>query len=212
MISPHVEAAPTKFCTYEELVTGIDTLIDAGDIEISDMGSMNHSMGGEMDKNQNGNMQEPQNGDGFVPEMPQSEAAGETVRETENDNSDEQTQYAIKKQDKGDMPEDMNKKEDMSGRISASLMSVYIWVCISCGVLIFGILFAIIIPFYQFKYHSLTGFLSCFFSRFLCSLYFYGGRVITIKCFISEISICPYFIAIVFPLFDVFVYVVKLFI
>lgn len=81
LISPYVKEDPTSFCTYEEFVTGIDTLkefcllraesisgqldgtigstsetqsqdtlIDAGDLNISDMGSMNSSMG-ERDKN-----------------------------------------------------------------------------------------------------------------------------------------------------------------
>lgn len=97
MISPYVEKDPTKFCTYEEFKTGIetlkefcllraesisgqlngtigstsdtqknDTLIDAGDIQISDMGSMNNTMGGTADKpdgdmggNTDGNMQNP---------------------------------------------------------------------------------------------------------------------------------------------------------
>lgn len=79
LISPYVEADPTKFCTYEEFETGIATLktfcllraesingqldgtipstsdgqaqdesalVDASNIQISDMGSMNNSMGG----------------------------------------------------------------------------------------------------------------------------------------------------------------------
>lgn len=84
MISPYVEDDPTKFCTFEEFTTGIDTLkefcllraqsiqgqldgtigstsetqdentlVDTGDIEISDMGSMNmgmmNPMGGSME-------------------------------------------------------------------------------------------------------------------------------------------------------------------
>ena len=88
MISPYVEKDPTKFCTYDEFITGIDTLkeicllraesvkgqldgtigstsdtqkndtlIDADDIQISDMGSMgmggnNGIFGGDMQKPQ----------------------------------------------------------------------------------------------------------------------------------------------------------------
>ncbi len=90
IISPYVEKDPTKFCTYEEFVTGAstlkkfcllraqsiggqldgtigltsdtqktETLIDAGDVQISDMGSMGN-MGGGKDKF-NGDMQKPQN-------------------------------------------------------------------------------------------------------------------------------------------------------
>lgn len=76
MISPYVEKDPTKFCAYEEFITGVSTLkefcslraesiegqlsgrigstsdtqksselIDAGDLQISDMGSMQNSIG-----------------------------------------------------------------------------------------------------------------------------------------------------------------------
>ena len=68
LISPYVERAPTKFCTYEEFTLGAETLtefcllraesisyqlagedvtVDAGDLEISDMGGMSTGgMGG----------------------------------------------------------------------------------------------------------------------------------------------------------------------
>ena len=52
-----------------------DTLIDAGDLQITDMGSMNNTMGGGMDKpdgNMGGSMQKPQGGtnNGEVLELP----------------------------------------------------------------------------------------------------------------------------------------------
>ncbi len=85
MIAPYVEKDPTKFCTYEAFETGVstlkefcllraesitgqlngtNTLVDAGDLQISDMGSMNHAMGGDMQKPQGGT------NDGEVPELP----------------------------------------------------------------------------------------------------------------------------------------------
>ena len=93
MISPYVETDPTKFCTYEEFETGIDTLkefcllraqsisaqldgtigstsdtqesdtlISAGDLEISDMGSMNNGGGGNGAPSAGGNNGMPQGG------------------------------------------------------------------------------------------------------------------------------------------------------
>ncbi len=85
MISPYVEKDPTKFCTYEEFITGVstlrkfcllraesikgqlngtigstsetqkkETLIDADDLQISDMGTMQNSMGGGMNRPDSG--------------------------------------------------------------------------------------------------------------------------------------------------------------
>lgn len=85
MIAPYVEKDPTKFCTYEAFETGVstlkefcllraesitgqlngtNTLVDAGDLQISNMGSMNHATGGDMQKPQGGT------NDGEVPELP----------------------------------------------------------------------------------------------------------------------------------------------
>ncbi len=89
MISPYVEKDPTKFCSYEEFKTGVETLkefcllraqsvslqldgeigstsdtqesstlVDAGDIQISDMGTMNSSERSD----QNGDAAKPQDG------------------------------------------------------------------------------------------------------------------------------------------------------
>ncbi|MCI9004280.1 MAG: spore coat protein CotH [Lachnospiraceae bacterium] len=105
LISPYVEKDPTKFCTYEEFTTGIDTLkefcllraqsiqgqldgtigatsetqnqdtlVDAGDIVISDMGSMGNRMG-------NGrNM-------GTPPSFPDGSAASPNAPQQENGSS-----------------------------------------------------------------------------------------------------------------------------
>ena len=53
LIASYVEQDPTKFCTYEEFETGVDTLqqeddsalVDASSISLTDMGSMGHGGG-----------------------------------------------------------------------------------------------------------------------------------------------------------------------
>ena len=88
LIAPYVEKDPTKFCTYEEFETGVDTLaafcdlrsrsvtrqlageeanVDASAITLSDMGSMGSMMGSQ------GGMEMPAQGE--MPQMPgQSDA------------------------------------------------------------------------------------------------------------------------------------------
>ena len=118
MIAPYVEKDPTKFCTYEEFKTGVstlkefcllraesitgqlngtNTLVDAGDLQITDMGSMNHAMGGGMDKpggNMGGDMQKPQGGtnNGEVPELPGGNGNTDTGNTDSMDPSFGQTQ------------------------------------------------------------------------------------------------------------------------
>ena len=119
LIAPYVEQDPTKFCTYEEFQTGVETLrefcllraesiqgqldgtipstsdgqsedssalIDASNLNISDMGSMNGNMGGGM-----GGMERPEDmelPDGMEPPAGSEEEPSQSQEDSSNSEED----------------------------------------------------------------------------------------------------------------------------
>lgn len=95
LIAPYVEKDPTKFCTYEEFETGVQTLtdfctlrsqsaaaqldgkaadIDASSINLSDMGTMNNTIGGGDIQLPQGDVTQPDasgDGEAQIPTMPE---------------------------------------------------------------------------------------------------------------------------------------------
>lgn len=145
MIAPFVEKDPTKFCTYEEFETGIETLrafcllraesvrgqldgtigaafgvqkegtlIEAGDLRISDMGSMTDGAGG------------------MPPEIPER-AAGHSI---------EPPDMQMRKPDADIKPGDMGREAPFGER--GFRVSALIRGAVSVMILMFGICFAVL--------------------------------------------------------------------
>ena len=170
MIAPFVERDPTKFCTYEEFETGIetlrafcllraesvrgqldgtigadftaqkeDTLIEAGNLRISDMGSMTDGAGGmppEMPERAAGHGVEP-------PEMPER-AAGRGIEPPERaaGHSIEPPDMQMRKPDADIKPGDMGRMISFGQR--GFRVSALIWGAVSVMILMFGICFAVL--------------------------------------------------------------------
>ena len=156
MIAPYVEKDPTKFCTYEEFVTGVstlrefcllrtesiegqlnstigstsetqknETLIDAGDLQISDMGTMQNFMGGGMNRPDSGRL----------PQTPRGQMQGASPPDQPNRDTH------------GNVPTDMNgRTPNANGQPpfeqSAVSSTTFIWIAVSVGILIIGVVFA----------------------------------------------------------------------
>lgn len=161
MIAPYVEKDPTKFCTYEEFNTGIstlkefcllraqsingqlngtigstsetqseDTLIDAGNIEISDMGSMNNSKEQDgMDDKINSSQ-----GDMYSKEMQKPLLDNNTATSSDSSEQTQATRPDAKNAD--------NNKRTMSQMQTNNTVDSWIWIGISVGILLFGLIFA----------------------------------------------------------------------
>ena len=159
MIAPFVERDPTKFCTYEEFETGIETLrafcllraesvrgqldgtigaaftaqnedslIEAGNLRISDMGSMMDGAGGmppEMPERAAGRGVEP-------PEMPEGAA----------DPGIEPPDMQMRKPDADIKPGDMGREAPFGQR--GFPVSALIRGAVSVIILMFGICFAVL--------------------------------------------------------------------
>lgn len=192
MISPYVEKDPTKFCTYEQFLTGAqtlkefcllraesisgqlsgtigstsdtqsaDTLIDAGELKISDMGTMNNanSETGGQPTAQDGNMPNfPNNGDNAPPEKPSASAA-----QSDADSSDGRPELPDKSSESGSPPQGMQQgntansnsgkpempdnapSDSSTDKATTSTVSAenYIYLAVCIGVLALGILFAV---------------------------------------------------------------------
>ena len=103
LISPYVENDPTKFCTYEEFETGVETLtvfcdlrsqsitaqlageeltVDASSITLSDMGTMNNGMGGDNGQmpSMPGNNTGTADGNTQMPTMPDNTSENSTTQ------------------------------------------------------------------------------------------------------------------------------------
>ncbi len=156
MIAPYDEKDPTKFCTYEEFVTGVstlrefcllrtesiegqlnstigstsetqknETLIDAGDLQISDMGTMQNFMGGGMNRPDSGRL----------PQTPRGQMQGASPPDQPNRDTH------------GNVPTDMNgRTPNANGQPpfeqSAVSSTTFIWIAVSVGILIIGVVFA----------------------------------------------------------------------
>jgi spore coat protein CotH len=203
MISPYVEKDPTKFCTYEQFQTGVqtlkefcilraesisgqlsgtigstsdtqsaDTLIDAGDLKISDMGSMNNSNSepGGGQSAQDGNMPNSANGsESSPPEKPSSSDTQSSAdsRPTPPDGTNENglPPQGVKQNgqpngqqdnrqsdsgadgnlDKPEMPDnEAQSNTDEGAKSSFTSSESYIYLAICIAVLILGIMFAVL--------------------------------------------------------------------
>ena len=164
LISPYVEKDPTKFCTYEEFETGVETLrtfcdlrsqsvarqlagetgaVDASGITLSDMGTMNHGMGG-------GNRQMP--GQGRTQQKPgQAESVDGTATADET-NRGNQRFPGFSGQGGMEIPEGMeditedsqapfpNMGENNAGTAQGS--GQWILLAVTVAILVGGLLFA----------------------------------------------------------------------
>ncbi len=167
LISPYVQKDPTKFCTYDEFLTGSATLrefcllraqsirgqlsgtigstdstrqpatlIDAGDIQLSAMGSMGGGNGGH---GFDGQRQQ----DGF-PDMPPEMHTGDDAQYSPPDIPAQQgfaPEGEALPDDGGHGRADFHPGQQAEATPSA--YSQWVWLLGCCGVLIFGLIFAL---------------------------------------------------------------------
>lgn len=117
-----------------------DTLVDAGDLQITDMGSMNHAMGGR-------GMEQPVSNMGGARKLPQGEVSNGETPELPRNNEEGDANGQIQNSGENGMPSENSMPGEMgqmseSGHTTANLAVSWTWAGISAGVLVLGIVAA----------------------------------------------------------------------
>ncbi|TGY98357.1 spore coat protein CotH [Petralouisia muris] len=117
-----------------------DTLVDAGDLQITDMGSMNHAMGGR-------GMEQPVSNMGGDRKLPQGEVSNGETPELPRNNEEGDANGQMQNSGENGMPSENSMPGEMgqmgeSGHTTANLAVSWTWAGISAGVLVLGIVAA----------------------------------------------------------------------
>ena len=117
-----------------------DTLVDAGDLQITDMGSMNHAMGGR-------GMEQPVSNMGGDRKLPQGEVSNGETPELPRNNEEGDANGQMQNSGENGMPSENSMPGEMgqmgeSGHTTANLAVSWTWAGISAGILVLGIVAA----------------------------------------------------------------------